>query len=166
MCEEKKYEWSIGELNFDKLTRNICSEKHLNEFKAWCFDNCSFRFTSRLAGTDSETGIELLAELHKPEREHWTEYALKEGFIREVEEIYRIGDVIEITRASLNVYEKYIINLSGTDSFCLNKVDGGCLCYSMRVENVFLITRSELSQHLGCLITSFKKIGHGAKDLI
>lgn len=163
MCEEKQYEWNINyksiSVNSILNTTPECREKE--NFKLWCFDRFYNTFSKIIL--KSIDGDSLLEELHKPERKTWLDFAIKQGHVREVKEIFGIGDVIEITDLLVDIESKYIINICKEDTVCLNNKKGTRWRDMFSVEDVENIKYEEIYNRIR---KKFKKIGNGIKYLL
>jgi hypothetical protein len=115
--------------------------------------------------SSSPNGDSLLKELHKPNRKAWLDYAIKQGYVREVEaeEIFRVGDVIEFIEKIPDVENTYIINICKEDAICLNSKKGTRWIDMFQVEDVGSIKYEEIYNKIR---RNFKKVGNGINFLI
>lgn len=158
MCEEKQYEWGI---NYKSINVNSvlnvapeCREKE--NFKLWCF-NRGYNIFSNIT-LKSTDGDSLLEELHKSERKTWLDFAIKQGYVREVKETLEVGDVIEITDLFEDAESRYIINICKEDTVCLNNKNGTRWKDMFSVEDIENIKYEEIYNKIR---KKFKKIGNG-----
>jgi hypothetical protein len=163
MCEEKKYEWNTNNIIIYSIIFNATDCKEKKDFKTWCFDRFYMRDATII--TTSAYGKELLSELHKPERKAWLDFAIEQGYVKEVEpeETFSIGDVIEFTEKMPNVENRYIINICKEDTICLNSKKGTRGGNMFPVEDVESIKYEEIYDKIR---KNFKKVGYGVKDLL
>lgn len=167
MCKEKKYKWNedYKSIVIRDVTRDIpeCEEKI--KFKTWCFD-CGLSVNAEILLKSINGGI-LLSEIHKHDRKSWLDFAIEQGYVKEVEseETFRVGDVVELkgVSVSIHMYNKYIINICASNMVCLNAIDGSRWVNMFSVVDANKITYDEIYQNIE---RHFKKVGHGAKDLI
>lgn len=164
MENNKNYKWKVESLSIAEVIKFACEDDG-KDFMIWCFMR-DYKLSDNILSV-SNNGKDLLEELQKPERESWLEFAINRDYVEEFEseEFFCIGDVIELIDIS-SCKEKYIINASDRGCICLNDKDGRSWNFSFKIKgSLKRIPKKEIADNIVCC-TSFKKVGHGAKDLI
>lgn len=164
MYKQKKYAWCVENIKIRDIAESVC-EEYGESFMVWCFQN-SIHINDTYAAKN-RIGTLLLEEIHKTHRKAWLNYALRNNYLKEVEvepeETFKIGDVIEITEELCGVEAKFIINSCDKNNICLNNKNGDRWKDKFHVSDFSKITYDEIYKNTD---NHFKKIGHGAKDLV
>jgi hypothetical protein len=159
MCKEKKYEWCVRNIIIRDIVETACGFDS-KDFMVWCFKNSIG--LNQIWDVKFKYGIgdKLLNEILKPERKSWLDFAINQGYVKEIEneETFKIGDVIE-TGCNL----KLIINAVSENIVVFNDEFGRRSNNVLSAVDPFKISKKDIECHLA---GSIKKVGHGVKYLL